>query len=310
MPSPTATTLPSYHSTSGSSDQLYHGMRGSNVQGPPHRAGDLAKKRSFDDIVGMEPAPKRPATLVNRQVPTLPSNLPFRNVPHLPAPNLPLSTNSNINYAGLPQSLPPLPAMNGRAMAQVYPSTPNWTPPQPSIQQHQPAMTMSLPPIAATKLSSSGANLTPGLAPGLAPSYGSGGAIYSIPSSHQGTPSRRHSPRSVGLHSMTSSPITGSFAKQDLNHYSPSIFLQQRNSPYKPVRPPNKLLYPPPGAYQEYYQHDQPGVEQMHYQPLGKRNDYRTGVVPEYRAGPEPAVFWQQPYDRNLDTAPMNYAAR
>ena len=300
LPSPTATAVSTYQSSSGSSDQQYH--RGGNLQPPPHRTGDLAKKRSFEDIVGMEPAPKRPATIVNRQVPTLQSHLPLRNIPHLPAPNLSISTNSNTNYAGLPQSLPPLPAVSGRAVAQVYPSTPNWTPPQSAIQQHQPAMTMSLPPIAATKLGYSGAALTS--------SYGSGGSIYSLPSSHQGTPSRRHSPRSVGLHSMNSSPITGSFAKQDLNNYSPSIFLQQRNSPYKPVRPPNKLLYPPPGAYQEYYQHHQPGVEQMHYQPLGKRNDYRTGVVPEYRGGPEQAVFWQQPFDRNVDMAPMNYAAR
>lgn len=309
LPSPTATNLSNYHSSSGSNDQQYYGMRGSNLQAPSHRAGDLAKKRSFEDIVGMEPAPKRPATIVNRQVPTLQSNLPLRNIPHLPAPNLSISSNSNTNYAGLPQSLPPLPAMSGRAMAQVYPSTPNWTPPQPGIQQHQPAMTMSLPPIGATKLGYSGAALTPGLTPGLTSSYGSGGSMYSLPSSHQGTPSCRHSPHSVGLHSMNSSPITGSFAKQDLNNYSPSIFLQQRNSPYKPVRPPNKLLYPPSGAYQEYYQHHQPGVEQMHYQPLGKRNDYRTGVVPEYRGGPE-SVYWQQPFDRNVDMAPMNYAAR
>lgn len=81
---------------------------------------------------------------------------------------------------------------------------------------------------------------------------------------------------------MNSSPISGIFpaSSHDLN--SPSIFLQQRNSPYKPIRLPNTLLYPPPSAS---FHHFQPGTE-MHYQPLGKRNDYRSGVVPEYVAHP------------------------
>jgi hypothetical protein len=59
--------------------------------------------------------------------------------------------------------------------------------------------------------------------------------------------------------------------------------LQQRSSPYRPVRPPNTLLYPPPSASMHNFTTN---TDQMHYQPLGKRNDYRTGIVPEYAAHP------------------------
>ena len=40
LPSPTATTLSTYHSSSGNNDQQYFGMRGSNLQAPPHLTGD------------------------------------------------------------------------------------------------------------------------------------------------------------------------------------------------------------------------------------------------------------------------------
>lgn len=64
---------------------------------------------------------------------------------------------------------------------------------------------------------------------------------------------------------------------------SPSFYLQQRNSPYKPIRHVNTLLYPPPSASLDQYHLSVPiPPTQMHYQPLGRRNDVRTGVVPEF----------------------------
>jgi hypothetical protein len=140
-------------------------------------------------------------------------------------------------------------------MSTVYPATGPWTP------QSQ----ASLTPTASTVHS---------------------GTIYGTPSTiHSGTiggtPSRRHSPRSVqDALSMNSSPISGNFP---LNHNSPSFFLQQRSSPYRPVRLPNTLLYPPPSGSLHNFSTN---IDQMHYQPLGKRNDYRTGIVPEYAAHP------------------------
>lgn len=51
---------------------------------------------------------------------------------------------------------------------------------------------------------------------------------------------------------------------------SPSYFLQQRNSPYRPVHNVSTLLYPPPsGAMQNRPQNVE--LNQMQYQPLGKQ---------------------------------------
>ncbi|UKZ64103.1 uncharacterized protein TrAtP1_005322 [Trichoderma atroviride] len=65
--------------------------------------------------------------------------------------------------------------------------------------------------------------------------------------------------------------------------HSPSVYLQQRASPYRPIRHVNRLLYPPPSASLDQYHLAVPvQPTQMHYQPLGRRNDLRTGVVPEF----------------------------
>jgi hypothetical protein len=63
---------------------------------------------------------------------------------------------------------------------------------------------------------------------------------------------------------------------------SPSVYLQQRPSPYKPVRHVNTLLYPPPSAFLHEYHFSNVPPTQMHYQPLGRRNEFKTGVVPEF----------------------------
>jgi hypothetical protein len=59
---------------------------------------------------------------------------------------------------------------------------------------------------------------------------------------------------------------------------SPSHFLFQRNSPYRPVRQVNTLLqHPPSGAMQ-----NAPSLpyDQMHYRPLGKTAERRSGRLP------------------------------
>lgn len=64
---------------------------------------------------------------------------------------------------------------------------------------------------------------------------------------------------------------------------SPSVYLQQRPSPYKPVRNVSTLLYPPPSASLGQYHLAEPlPPNQMHYHTLGRRNDLRTGIVPEF----------------------------
>jgi len=217
-----------------------------------------SRKRSFDGDAD-EPAPKR----VTR--PTVPCTTTFttgmpplrQDAPRLPVPNLTISTTQppyNNSYSGatsVSQTVPVLPPLNGRAMATVYPSTPSWTP-------QLPLLTPTGPP-------------------------GQQGTHTASPNGYA-TPSRRQSPHSVhDLLSMGSSPISTGYPGHNPGHISPSFYLQQRASPYRPVRHVNTLLYPPPSASMHDYSMN---MDQMHYQPLGKRHDMRAGVVPDYVSHP------------------------
>lgn len=203
------------------------------------------RKRSYDQDV--EEPPAKRITISNQPLASFTSSMPplRQDAPRLPVPNLTISTNqsyhNNHNGHSFPQhQAPVLPPLSGRAMSSVFPTTPTWTP-------QLPMLTPTGPP------SQHGPNTTNG-----------NGYV---------TPSRRQSPHSVhDLLSLGSSPISANFP----NLNSPSFYLQQRASPYKPVRHVNTLLYPPPSASMHDYSTN---VEQMHYQPLGKRNDYRSGVA-------------------------------
>lgn len=205
-----------------------------------------ARKRSYDEGSD-EPPAKRVSRAISQFSIKGPLPPPTQNAPRLPVPNLSISTAPSVGYPTFASNLPPLPPLSGRAMSTVYPTTPAWTP-QPQVI------------------------LTP-------TGHAHPSSLQGISETVYGTPSRRQSPRSVQeLMSMNSSPTSATFPGA-MNHNSPSFFLQQRNSPYKPVRLPNTLLYPPPSTS---IHHFNTSVDQMHYQPLGKRNDYRSGVVPEY----------------------------
>ena len=226
---------------------------------PDLQAHSLSRKRSFEGDLE-EPSAKRisrPQTIPQAPYPLIGHTVrreihPIRHeAPRLPVPvpNLTVSTGlpsglpMNNGYStptGNSQNVPLLPPLSGRAMSSVYPPAQSWAP-------HLPLLTPTGPP-------------------------------QQSPSGYS-TPTRRHSPHSVQeLLSLGSSPISGHFP-QNPGHISPSFFLQQRSSPYKPVRHVNTLLYPPPSASMHDYSAN---VDQMHYQPLGKRNDYRAGVVPHY----------------------------
>ncbi|KAI0999010.1 hypothetical protein K3495_g9187 [Podosphaera aphanis] len=79
-----------------------------------------------------------------------------------------------------------------------------------------------------------------------------------------------------------SSPLSAVNFTSHLDYTSPSVFLQQRSSPYKPVRHVQTLLNPPPfGSMRE----NSVSADEMRYRPLGKRNEnLRTGVVPHWPA--------------------------
>lgn len=205
------------------------------------------RKRSYD-ASAEEPPAKR---LHPDHLPVpMPLSSSRQHAPRLPVPNLSVSTTQGMNgHPSYAQTGPLLPPLNGgRAMSTVYPTTPSY-----SQQGHS-----SMTPVQTGQI-------------------GSG--------SQYGTPSRRSSPNGprsvVDMMSLHSSPVSGVYQYPHQN--SPSFFLQQRSSPYKPIRPPQTLLHPPPsGSLQGY----SGGHDQMHYQPLGRRNDFRTGIVPEYVAHP------------------------
>ncbi|KAM7185817.1 Cyclin domain containing protein [Naviculisporaceae sp. PSN 640] len=312
--SPTATSFSS--ATSGHSWDS-----ASNTLSPltlrPEVQPSLSRKRSFPEDDPTEPPAKRMSRLVP-QLPSqqpqyaapahqLPSQAPRQQAPvppvqsrppvtassdytRLSVPNLTLNTSHNVTvttaaqpYTGVayappqasPLSLPPL-VPGVRAMSTVFP----------------PVTTTSYAPQSVTASCSamSGPGI-PSIAPVTTP-------VTAFPPASYGTPTKRLSPQSSftpGGHYAASSPLTESFPRHALGtssgvhtpiSNSPSIYLQQRNSPYRPVRHVNTLLYPPPSSFlQQYHLVNSVPPNQMHYQPLGRRNEVRTGILPEFSMG-------------------------
>ncbi|KAI9733186.1 MAG: hypothetical protein M1818_007304 [Claussenomyces sp. TS43310] len=211
---------------------------------------DLNCKKRGRDETAEEPPAKRTMRVLDSQIPVgvAGGHQVRNNVPRLPPPTLSISTGQPMNvHPSFAPSASLLPLPSGRAMSTIYPNTPAF---QPQSQ----------------------GTLTPSMLLNNNPPSVLHGTQY-------GTPSRRQSPRSVhDMMSLHSSPISASFPSHAQS--SPSFFLQQRSSPYKPIRLPNTLLHPPPSAFPQAFHLT--SIEQMHYQPLGKRNDYRSGVVPDY----------------------------
>ncbi|KAK1086461.1 hypothetical protein LTR48_003531 [Friedmanniomyces endolithicus] len=102
-----------------------------------------------------------------------------------------------------------------------------------------------------------------------------------------GFPSQPPSQTHSQYHSRQHSPYPGSAAASPgsaaphsaVPQLSPSYFLQQRNSPYRPVHNVSRLLYPPPSGA---LQHRPQDVEQsqMQYHPLSKAQQRYTGRLP------------------------------
>jgi hypothetical protein len=95
---------------------------------------------------------------------------------------------------------------------------------------------------------------------------------------------------SSAMDPMRASPTTNMATHHDTT--SPLFYMQQNRQPYNPVRLPNTLLHSlrPDVLPLQHDYHD--GHNAMHYLPLGKRNDYRTGVVPDYTHAAESALDW------------------
>ena len=190
-----------------------------------------------------------PPTSMNA-IPTLPPVLtpttaPVAQAPvagtvsRLPPPNLPSSSNP------VPQSLPSTPVSQLPIPAltpSVYNRSSNWA------QQMPPA---PFPPVAS--------------------------AIYNTPSLPE---LGRHHQTPFGVSSSTVSPAVSAYSVHaPQTHLSPSFFLANRNSPYRPVRSVHTLLIPPPPTSMQ--QQRSVPFDHMHYQPLSKGSvDRKTGLLP------------------------------
>lgn len=231
--------------------------------------GPIQRKRSIDH--SSEPPPKRhahgfaPGPYSNApMIPTLqtPVNRSFEPPPSVnrlpPLPSLAIPP---------PQQKPPtqiknwselpLPAPGGRSMAMVYP---------PPVQWQKPVGTP-----------------TSTVPPSFTNNY---------------TPTTDHSRQiSPYPHSAGSSPVSASFQASSTRQLSPSYFLNQRQSPYRPVRGVHTLLVPPPQT-SIHNPARNIAYEQMQYQPLGRpTTERRAGLLPymDRNAWPESNQFNQLP---------------
>ncbi|KGO42233.1 hypothetical protein PEX1_040210 [Penicillium expansum] len=121
-------------------------------------------------------------------------------------------------------------------------------------------------------------------------------SVPPMPSSMYTTPSLpelgRHHQSPFGVSSATVSPAGSAYSVHTpQTHLSPSFFLANRNSPYRPVRSVNTLLIPPPSS--SLQQQRNVPFDHMHYQSLGKGNTSRkTGLLPYI----QPDAWNQAPY--------------
>ncbi|EED14870.1 mucin, putative [Talaromyces stipitatus ATCC 10500] len=255
-----------------------------NFEFPPY-----SRKRSWEDDVEENPSkrmavsnysapmpmPVSTATTVP-SVPVLPpvlNSMPM-SVPSLamPVPRLSQPTTYQPVSNGLvPPTLPAstlpqqLPLPHVRAMTTVYPPS-SWSQPIPSTVTPVPAVQNQNPM-----------------------------ALYNPSTVSLPDPSRRQSPYSATVSSDAVSPSSAFHVHTPQTHLSPSFFLVNRNSPYRPVRAVNTLLIPPPSA--SLHQPRHLSMDQMHYQPLGKSfTERRTGVLPYLHPDGLPqGVIPQQP---------------
>ncbi|OTA99341.1 hypothetical protein M426DRAFT_67995 [Hypoxylon sp. CI-4A] len=231
----------------------YHHMPSvSPLATKPSLGHPMVRKRSLEDGDLVEPAPKR--TIRQPPLTMMPTNRPAPvgvDPVRLSVPHLTLDTSQ----AAAPLTYPP---------QAIYPS-----------QQ-----AVSLPPLGA------GMRAMSTVYPTATTSWTSQGAVlatcgpqtpsYGLPPNY-GTPTKRQSPTS--LTPFGSSPLAEAYGTHTPTSNSPLVYLQQRASPYKPVRRVNHLLNPPPSMPLSQYHL---GSNQMHYQPIGRRNDLRSGIVPEF----------------------------
>ncbi|KAL4890502.1 cyclin-domain-containing protein [Aspergillus ambiguus] len=241
---------------------------------PAQVTGDVppvaSRKRTRDDYPVEQPS-KRVA---------MPSMIPT------PVSTLPSSSSSLTSIPALPSVLAPTSAPSQATIPTASRLPPPTFPPSthhlgPSVPPSAPGRTM--PPMYNPSM-----NWIPPMAPSSAvPPVTSG--LYN-PSLSLPDPGRQQS-SPFSLPSANVSPAVSAYSVHTpQTHLSPSFFLANRNSPYRPVRNVNTLLIPPPST--SLQQQRSIPFEHMHYQPLGKTAaERKTGVLPYHPDAWQQAVL-------------------
>lgn len=195
-----------------------------------------SRKRSRDDYATEPPAKRIASGLQDYTSPRYPAQASSGPNSRLTLPSLPIPpSSSQSNSTPMPASqghqLPPL-NVPARAMGLVYPTT--------SGQSHAHAG------VTAGPSSQPASQITSQYQSRQQSPY---------PGSAAASPSNGLQPSAAALHPPT--------------QVSPTYFLQQRNSPYRPVHNVSTLLYPPPSG-ESQHRPQSTEFQRMRYQPLGK----------------------------------------
>lgn len=218
-------------------------------QGDEHPAKRVAVPQIIPPVSTLPPTsamtslPALPPVITPTSVPSSHQAYIPGPIPHLPRPNLPVSSHTLV--PSIPATTPQQPSTAGRAMPPTtYSSSTTWAPSVPHMTTVQPVLN----------------------------------GIYHNPISLP-EPGRYHA-SPYGMSSATVSPAVSAYSVHTpQTHLSPSFFLANRNSPYRPVRAVNTLLIPPPST--SLQQQRSVPFDHMHYQPLGKTAaERKTGVLP------------------------------
>lgn len=275
---------------------------------------------NFGSVAQTLPSPpSRSPPYAHSRPPTLPAptqalpNPPALNPPHIPytpmpQPDFSMSRKRSLDYGSPAMAAGQPPAK--RLSRSVVPPKLTVTVPQFPLHMAPVMMTNGqLPPLQPVEYStvppiqqvphqlppSSAPSSQPVLHPQLpVPGTRAMSMVYPMPqsahplSASSGSPhgnmmpynSQRTSPYSR-QNSAVNSPTTPGYAQ-----HSPTWFLGNRESPYRPVRSVHTLLVPP---HSQAPQSPHIAYDQMHYQPLAKtRTEYKTGVVPYL----QPEIMW------------------
>ncbi|KAJ5582228.1 hypothetical protein N7535_000848 [Penicillium sp. DV-2018c] len=246
---------------------------------PQHPDGETiggARKRSRDETDELHPA-KRAALSSGTSTPPAPMTVPvtaMNAMPTLPPVFTPTPAPvaaMNLSRLPPPHQAPILPTSYPTPQALPHMAPAHLPAIMPPIYDRAPSW-QQMPPLSVPPMSS--------------------GAYNTAPLSDVG----RHYQGPFGVSSAAASPAISAYSVHTpQTHLSPSFFLADRNSPYRPVRSVKTLLFPPPST--SLQQQRSIPYDQMHYQPLAKGTTTRkTGLLPYI----QPDAWNQPPYLRPI----------